>query len=81
MNSSNIAYTATSMIIINQQNEIKKLKELLKLSSEIILGSYPDDDDCRYDHNGNCQEHSFFGLDGNECPVSEFKRKIREIKL
>ena len=60
--------------------ENEKLKKIKNLSEEIIYGSYPDDDDCRYDHNRNCQEHSCFGLDGDECPVSEFKTLIQTLK-
>jgi len=40
----------------------------------------PQERKCRYDHNRNCQEHSWFGLDGEDCPVSQAFDFIEEIK-
>jgi hypothetical protein len=50
----------------------KKLREHLKL----ILA--PQEEDCRFDHNGNCQEHSWFGLEDENCPVKEARGALKK---
>lgn len=52
-------------------------EELLVSIKEILEGH---DDNCRYDHDGDCQEHSWFGLDGDACPVEKAKRLVKKIE-
>jgi len=37
--------------------------------------------ECRYDHHRNCQEHDWFGLNGDACPVSVAKELVAKIEL
>lgn len=62
------------------EKQVEALNNLMSLSKEIICGLYPDEDDCRYDHNRNCQEHGWFGLDGEDCPVSQYKKTLKQIE-
>lgn len=39
-----------------QAKEIKRLQEQLKEANELLL-DFCSDDECRFDHNGYCQEH------------------------
>lgn len=51
--------------------------ELLESLNDMLEGY---EENCRYDHNGNCQEHSWFGLDGNECPVGKARKLVELIE-
>ena len=57
---------------------IKELIKIIELSNECLSSNL--EEECRYDHNRNCQTHGWFGLDGKDCPVSEYKsaQKIQE---
>lgn len=44
------------------------------MEAEVLLEALPAED-CRFDHNRDCQEHGYFGIDGN-CPVAESKELI-----
>lgn len=54
----------------------EKLKEALAHLEQLLDGS----DRCRYDHNRNCQEHGYFGLDGDDCPIQQAKDFLEENK-
>jgi hypothetical protein len=66
------------------RDEFEELKEFAKELIEVVdlacvcLESIAEDQ-CRYDHNRNCQEHGWFGLDGDDCPVEKWRR-AREIQ-
>lgn len=53
--------------------------EELLTSLKTLLEAYPDD--CRYDHHRNCQEHDWFGLNGDDCPVSVAKALVAKIEF
>lgn len=36
---------------------------------------------CRFDHNGDCQEHGFFGIEpGDLCPIEKAKRVVAQYR-
>jgi hypothetical protein len=37
-------------------------------------------DPCRLDHHGNCQEHGWFHLNGDPCPVAEAQKLLGKVK-
>lgn len=44
------------------------------MEAEVLLEALPEED-CRFDHNRDCQEHAWFGIDG-KCPVAQSKELI-----
>lgn len=56
----------------------KELVKIVELSNECLASDL--EEECRYDHNRNCQTHGWFGLDGKDCPISEYKlsQKVQE---
>lgn len=48
--------------------EIEKLYTLL---DEVAGGNA--EQPCQFDHNGDCQEHYFFGLEDQNCPYKEVR--------
>lgn len=45
-----------------------------------LLDDLHEDTDCRFDHAGDCQEHGWFGLDGDECPNATARRLVAKRK-
>lgn len=58
--------------------ENKKMREALAIAGLVTESSR--EEPCRFDHNGNCQEHSWFGLEDYNCPVKELDKCLRELK-
>lgn len=48
--------------------------KITNMEAEVLLEALPDED-CRFDHNGDCQEHAWFGING-KCPVALGKELI-----
>lgn len=59
-----------------QANEV--LITFFKIAKEVTQSDR--DEPCRYDHNKNCQEHTWFGLDGEDCPVEKLRKALTEAK-
>lgn len=45
-----------------------------------LVQNLADPDSCRIDHNGGCQEHSWFAPDSTPCPHGEAQRILREVR-
>ena len=60
-----------------KHDRISNLEAALTLAKEITQSDR--DEPCRYDHNRNCQNHSWFGLDGEDCPVDQFRQALKKI--
>lgn len=44
-----------------------------------LLESLVDDEECRFDHHGGCQEHGYLSLDpGETCPQADLKAIIKD---
>lgn len=48
--------------------------KLTSMEAGVLLEALPDED-CRLDHNQDCQEHGWFGING-KCPVAASKELI-----
>lgn len=51
---------------------IYELQEQLK-QANVHIGDLLEsqEEECRYDHRRNCQEHGWFGLNGEDCPTGQ----------
>jgi hypothetical protein len=61
--------------------EIERLKKIIerqKEAMEILLDHV--DDECRFDHNRNCQNHGYLDLFGEECPVAIARQCLKEVQ-
>lgn len=70
-------------VAARQQTKINELKKQLAEAVEHIESGLEthDGSPCRLDHNGNCQEHGWFGLEDGNCPTKlarQFLAKHKE---
>lgn len=49
--------------------------ELRTLIADLVRGQT---DPCRYDHDGDCQEHGFFGTE-YACPIAAGRAKVEDL--
>jgi hypothetical protein len=61
--------------LLMESEEVLTLKELLKKCREVIV-AFVDEEPCRYDHHGFCQEHNWFSTD--ECINKKCKSILTE---
>lgn len=51
-----------------------QMREAVEILKDIV-----DENDCRFDHHGGCQEHGYLSLEhGEECPQGRARRFIKE---
>ena len=73
------AFTSKSMMNTKEarmQAALEAAESLLRadeLAVVVILNDMRRGTDCRIDHNGNCQEHLWFGNPGAACPEARAK--------
>jgi hypothetical protein len=53
------------------------LARALAILGQLAAG---DQDQCRYDHDGDCQEHAWFGTEWN-CPFDAARKLLTEMHL
>ncbi len=58
-------------------HHVSKLLAYTRALESALMEILPEEP-CRYDHNGNCQEHSWFGLNGDKCPIEKTKALIND---
>lgn len=65
-------------LYLKTKAENEKLRNVLRIAK--LLTEDDRSRSCRFDHNGNCQEHSWFDLENENCPVKELKETLEELK-
>lgn len=50
--------------------------EFSRVNLMALIDDLHEDTDCQFDHAGDCQEHCWFGLDGDECPNAHARRIV-----
>jgi hypothetical protein len=63
-----------NMVVIPEE-DVAKLNELILVVQDML-----DESDCRFDHHGFCQTHSWFDVDLRECPHARAKKLLAELK-